>query len=60
MSNTLEKAEEDELWLYKQANRICKRPTADDVEYFVERVAIRIADGAEECDARLLTFKELY
>lgn len=60
MSDRLEKWEEDEKWLYEKAATINKRPTADDVESFAERVAIMTANGATEREARLAAFKELY
>lgn len=60
MSDRLEKWEEDEKWLYENAGKINKRPTADDVESFAERTAIKVANGIPERDARLQAFKELY
>ena len=60
MSDRLEKWEEDEKWLYENAGKINKRPTADDVESFAERVAIMMADGVPESTARLNAFLELY
>jgi hypothetical protein len=60
MADTLEKWEEDELWLYAKAETINKRPTADDVERFCERTAIITADGVSERESRNRAFKELY
>ena len=60
MSDRLEKWEEDEKWLYENAGKINKRPTADDVESFCERIGIMTANGLSERDARLRAFLELY
>ena len=60
LSDTQEKWEQDVEWLYAKAATINKRPTADDEEFFCERVGIKTADGISEHDARLQAFKELY
>lgn len=60
MSDTLEKWEQDAEWLYAKAATINKRPTADDEEFFCERVGIKTADGMDEAEARRQAFLELY
>lgn len=60
MSDTQEKWEQDAEWLHAKAATINKRPTADDEEFFCERVAIAVADGISEREARMNAFLELY
>lgn len=51
----LEKWQEDEQWLTARLPRVTDR----DIEYFCERVAIRVADGMDEGRARNLTYTEM-
>lgn len=60
MSDRLEKWEEDEKWLYENAGKINKRPTADDEDVFCSRVAELRQEMSLDHDARLRAFLELY
>ena len=60
MSDTLEKWEQDVEWLYAKAATINKRPTEAQEEAFCEKVAVIVAEGISEREARLRAFKELY
>lgn len=56
MSNTVEKRDEDEEFLYSAFERVLnRRPTEAQIENFIERVSIMIVDGkVEEATARRL------
>jgi len=57
MSRDDTKAEQDEAWLDKALGR---RATMDEVDEFVERVAILMSDaGFEEARARTMALEEL-
>ena len=60
MSDTLEKWEQDIEWLYAKAETINKRPTEAQEEAFCEKVAVIVAEGISEREARLRAFLELY
>lgn len=61
MSNTMEKRDEDEEYLYSVFERVLSRkPTEAQIEKFCEKVSIMIIDGLlDEPTARRLALKEV-
>lgn len=58
MSSTQEKRDEDEEYLYTQAEKIGRKPTDAQVDNYCERVSIMVIDGkVKESEARRLSFK---
>lgn len=58
MSNTSEKWNEDEEWIYAASEKLGKRPAEEQVENFCERVSVMVVDAKmSEADARRAAFK---
>ena len=53
-------AEQDELWLFDKCEKIRHRPTDDQIESFIERVSIRVANGLSSEYSRITTFREMF
>ena len=51
---------DDATLLYNWAEKIGKRPSMDEEEYFLETVAKMVADGYTDMYARRETFRRLY
>lgn len=52
MSQEITESDADEAYLYEQLEKLGKRPTDSQIEQFVERVAIMVANGKHEAQAR--------
>ena len=50
----------DDEWLYNAMERMNRRPTVDEEEYFLETVAKMVADGYTNVYARREAFRRLY
>lgn len=60
MSDETTQAEADELWLFDAMQKVGRRPTDEQIDDFIERVAVMIVDGGvEESRARNLALLKI-
>ena len=61
MSDQLEQAEADEVWLYTKLTKMLRKPQADDVDRFCDRVWMLISEqGVPVLQARSVVLSEIF
>jgi hypothetical protein len=61
MSDQLEQAEADEVWLYTKLTKLMRKPQADDVDRFCDRVWMLISEqGVSVLQARSVALSEIF
>lgn len=61
MSDEIEQAEKDELWLYNQLSRVGKKPSNEKVDEFIDRVwELLTTQGKDVGKSRLQALWEIF
>lgn len=60
MSDQLEQAEVDELWLYNKMRKLMRKPSNEEVDTFCDRVWVLISEqGIDTVKARSIALAEI-
>lgn len=61
MSDQLEQAEADEVWLYNKMRKLMRKPSNDDVDAFCDRVWVLISEQRiDAVKARSIALAEIF